>query len=498
MVMPESLQKEKAEFDWRKAMHLPSKFAALNKLILRDLNGNTNSPTFSRYSKSDIINYLKNPYTYEKNLRDAVVYIYGASSHFRRLIQYFAGLTNLSYVVAPYRIDPAKANDSSIKKNYIKTLNLLDIMDIQNQFSKILTVCFREDTFYGTLWQTTDNVTLQQLPSDYCKISTIEGNVFNVSFDFSYFDTDSDMLEFYPPEFTSKYNIYLNDRQGSKWQDLDSPTSFAIKCNNDIPTYSIPPFAGILREIYDIEDYKQLKLTKAELENYAILVMKLALTKENEFAMELNDAQDFWRNLDNVLPEEVGSILSPMDVEKITFDRSGVQDTDYIGQAEDRLFSSAGVSSLLFNNPKASSNSLLLSIKADQALTFGIVRSIETAINRFLQSQSFGKNFKTIFLDVSRYNQKEMGDAYLKACQYGMPMVSFFCASQGLLQSQMDTMNYLEDALLGVKERFKPVSSSSTQSNSGDGEAGRPKSDTGDLTDAGESSQEHSGDEGSL
>ena len=47
-------------------------------------------------------------------------------------------------------------------------------------------------------------------------------------------------------------------------------TSFAVKYNTDILNYAIPPFAGILREIYDIEDYKALKLTKTELENYAI------------------------------------------------------------------------------------------------------------------------------------------------------------------------------------------------------------------------------------
>ena len=89
---------------------ISGKFAALNKLITRDLNNNTTAPTFSLYSKDDITSYLSNPYTYEKQLRRAVTYIYGASSHFRRLIQYFVGLTDLCYIVEPYRIDPKKAN----------------------------------------------------------------------------------------------------------------------------------------------------------------------------------------------------------------------------------------------------------------------------------------------------------------------------------------------------------------------------------------------------
>jgi hypothetical protein len=145
-----------------------------------------------------------------------------------------------------------------------------------------------------------------------------------------------------------------------------------------------------LREIYALEDYKQLKLTKTELENYAMLVMKLGLSPDGEWQMDLDKAKEFWKNLDGVLPEEIGSILSPMPVEKISFERGAGAAGDGVAEAENRLFSEAGVSSLLFNNTKASSSALALSIKADQAITFGIVRGIEAAANRFLQSKPYG------------------------------------------------------------------------------------------------------------
>lgn len=336
-----------------KSFRLPKRFSALNHLILRDLNNNPRAPTFNKYSKDDISTYLQNPYTYQKQLRDAVVYIYGASSHFRRLIQYFVSLTDFAYVVSPYRIDPSKANVKTVNNNYRKVLNALSLMSIKTQFPKILSVCLREDAFYGTMWVNSDNITIQQLPSDYCSISTIEGNVPNVSFDFSYFSSREEDLEFYPREFTTKYNLYKSNRNTMRYQELDAPTSFAVKCNNDILSYSIPPFAGILREIYDIEDYKALKQTKTALENYAMLVMKLGLTDSGDWQLDYSKAVDFWQNLDDVLPEEVGSVLSPMDIEKISFERSHTADTDTVAEAEDNLFTAAGVSSLLFNNSKA-------------------------------------------------------------------------------------------------------------------------------------------------
>lgn len=472
---------------------ISQRFALLNRLITRDMNNNTNTPTFSLYSKDNITEYLKNPYTNQKQLRNAIVYIYGASPHFRRLIQYFAGLSDLSYVVSPFRIDPQSANTKTVNRNYRKVLQTMSSMSVKTQFSKILTVCLREDTFYGTLWVTNDNITIQQLPPDYCTISTIEGNVLNVTFDFSYFDSHSRYLEFYPSEFQSKYNIYRKDRN-KRWQELDAPTSFAIKCNNDILDYSMPPFAGILREVYDLEDYKQLKMSKTALENYAMLVMTIGTNDDGEWQIDLDKAKEFWRNLDSVLPEEIGSILTPMPISKISFEKSNTGDTDTIADAEQNLFSAAGVSSLLFNNDKASANALVLSIRADQAITFGIVKSIEDMVNRFIQAQPYGKNFKITFLDCSPFNRKEMGDMYLKACQYGLPFISMYAASQGMSQSELDNMSFLENDVLSLAKRFVPLQSSATQSsNDSEGatdEGGAPQKDMDELSESGEQNRE--------
>lgn len=473
------------------AVHLPEKYAAINQLILRDLNNNPSSPSFFRYTKEQIQEYIQNPYANEKNLRDAVVYLYGASSHFRRLIQYFVALSDLSYVVSPYKIDTSKANVATIQRNYRKVLNLLASMDIKNQFEKILTVCLREDVFYGTFRETADSTIIQQLPSDYCKIAMIEDNVPNVAFDFSYFAANQANLPLYPAEFQQKYAIY--QKQASmRWQNLDAPNSFAVKANKDTLTYAMPPFAGILREIYDIEDYKALTKTATEIENYAMLVMKLGIKDDGTWLMNLDKAKEFWRNLDGVLPEEIGSVLTPMDIQKISFERTHTGDTNNVADAEQSMFTAAGVSSLLFNNEKASANALLLSIKADQAITYSIVKSIECVLNRFVHRHPYGKFFKVTFLDTSIFNRKESSELYLKACQFGMPMVSYYCASQGLMQDEMDGMNLLEDDVLHIKERFTPMQSSSTQSSAGTGigEPGRPEKEDGDLTEEGERTRE--------
>lgn len=87
-----------------------------------------------------------------------------------------------------------------------------------------------------------------------------------------------------------------------------------------------------------------------------------------------------------------------------------------------------------------------------------------------------------------------MGDMYLKACQYGLPFISMYAASQGLSQSEMDCMSFLETDVLGLQDMFKPLQSSATQSaDGGDGatdEGGAPEKDVGDLSESGEQNRE--------
>lgn len=144
-----------------------------------------------------------------------------------------------------------------------------------------------------------------------------------------------------------------------------------------------------------------------------------------------------------MLPASVGSVLSPMSVDKITFDQTTSPESTAVSEAIEAFYSSAGVSSLMFNSDKASSNALLLSIKADQDITYGIVLGIQDMVNRFLQEKSYGRNFKVTFLNTSTFNRNEVADQYLKMVNLGMPMVSYAAAAYGMTQSEMMNMNYL-------------------------------------------------------
>ena len=156
--------------NYDEVIRLPERFAVINRMIMRDLNGKNSAPSFYLYSRDEIAKYLKDPYRYEKQQRNAVIYLYGASAHFRRLIQYFVALSDLAYVIEPHKTDTSTAKPQTTRRNFRRVLNLMASMDVKNQFEKILDVCFREDVFYGTIRETSDSTIIQQLPSDYCAI----------------------------------------------------------------------------------------------------------------------------------------------------------------------------------------------------------------------------------------------------------------------------------------------------------------------------------------
>jgi hypothetical protein len=134
------------------------------------------------------------------------------------------------------------------------------------------------------------------LDPDFCEITGIEDGCLTFSFNFQYFDSYPKELDRYAEEFKTKYEKYKSDKKNNKWQEIEPSKSLCIKIA-ELVDYPVAPFTGIFEEIYAIEDYKQLKLAKTELENYLLLVAKIPYLKEsgeaNNFGMIESVKNDF-------------------------------------------------------------------------------------------------------------------------------------------------------------------------------------------------------------
>jgi len=89
------------------------------------------------------------------------------------------------------------------------------------------------------------------------------------------------------------------------------------------------------------------------------------------------------------------------------------------------------------------------------------------------------------FFHVGRLTREDFRKEMLENAQYGLPSKMSVMVLSGIDELSILSMNYLEEEVLNLSERFdSPLSSSFTQSS----EVGRPKSDPSELTDDGEAS----------
>lgn len=452
-------------------------YANLSKIGIRNLESTSETnPTYTKYTKDQLVTYLGNPASYEKQLRKMSKYLFNISNYYRRLIQYFANMSTFSYTISPYGLDRSKTvNANKFKKAYYSSVTAVELMNLPHEATKMFTIAFRDDVYYGYEWETNDSVAFQNLDADYCKISSIEDGVYNFAFDFSYFDSNQDKLPNYPPEFQTMYNTYKTNTQLYKWQELDSTKSICIKVNEHdyIP---IPPFVSLFSALADIEDYRAISKNASETNNYKALAMEIPLGDKGEFLIDYNDVKEFYDMMTNVLPPNIGAILTPMKLTDWNFEKSGVNsDTNEVAKAEATFFTTAGVNKILFGGGEdPSATTLNLCTVNDQMIVFAVMRQLERWVNRKLKSVSSSYKFRINFLPVTHYNIAEMHERYLKDATYGMPTRTAALATAGYAGTDYENMTYLENEILGLSNGEMPLKSSNTQSGSAGDEGGRP------------------------
>lgn len=469
-------------------------FARLSRLTLENVNKRNYyrkwCAFWRKYDKDDVMRWIAHPEANYRQLRDVSLLLYEISPQYKRLINYFSKMMLFSYTVTPFKLDRSKPIDKELlKESYYSVLNLLEKMKLRHELTRVFLTCFKEDIFYGYIYRTTDSFYIKKLHPDFCKISQIEDGCFLYAFDFMYFDTRKDELDYYGDEFKRRYELYKKNGNSSRWQILKPERQFCIKFNEDIPYPSIP-FVGVFEGIFDIQDYKGLKKVKAENDNYKVLALEIPINTEGDYLISYDDIVDYYERLVDVLPENIGAFITPTKVEDFSFENTGTNDINNVNDATKTFWNDAGVSSVIFGLDKPTAASLNAAIKADESMVFALARQCERNINRLFKHWLKHRVFQIQILDITVFNQSEMFNMYLKAAQASCPTVTMTCAAMGMTPTQMIDLCYLETEVLDLPNKFKPLSTSYTMS--GDDEGGAPTQEEKgeELSDSGEQTRE--------
>lgn len=479
------------------------RFAAIKDVLsLIDLT-QTQSKSYTVYSKDMLRTYLQNPSTEsnQKSLRNLSEFLFTVSHVYRRLVLNKANQFDAkSYIVYPRLNDNGEVEESSYQ-NYIKTSNYVQGMHLDTQIRKCLIKAWLDDVVFAFCYGNPEEDTffMHILNPDYCKISSVDyySGKINFAFNFSFFDgTNSFYLDVYDPVFKKMYNSYKSDSK-LRWQELPPEQTFCLKINEDNLDYPVPPFSGMFNSLIDLVDLSQIQAVKDELSAYKLIWAKIPTisgSKEvDDFAVDLELANQFYQKLQGIIPEGIALGLSPLDLDSIDFNQNAAEDTNIVNKAYQNLIEANG-DIVLNSNKITNSTSFKFAMMAESMTAMAVVNQFNVWVNFYIKNNLSVEDVIVEFSDVSKYFKDDKIEQLLKLGGYSVPIKNQLMSLLGISPAQARSLEYLEDKLGLAKTKWiNPLVSSNVQSGlseNGDGSEGAPTKSDGDLTDEGEASRD--------
>lgn len=480
------------------------RFAKQMESISNNLVVKQKKNIFNKTFNQDTVNtYIQNPQKYEKELRQLSTILYTLSPMYSQIVNYYPSISRFIPIVTPNldKFTNGKGelhDEDKLKKEYIKTVNYVGQMNIEHEFKKVLEVSARDDLFYGYIYtDKSGKFYIQQLDSDYCRISSVTSGVFNFAFNFKYFDNNKnlkglsddgktdDLINYYPEEFKSKYSIYNGDKSNKQWQELDEKNTICFKFNEGLP-FPFPPYANLWNDLAYLNDMKDLVKATKESETYKFIGQQIPINKgdkPDDFAITTETALSFYQMILSSLPEGVGTFLTPCDIKEVSFSGNNVGDKDQINNAESSLFVSSGISPVIFGKNATSSTGLKSSNLQDSSRLYKLYDQFQRWLNRYL-GFIFNDKFTVELLKVTTFTIEDEIKRQKEAMSLGVPNKIMVAGLLGINQSNERALSTME-RLLDLQNEWLPPNNAYTTSGNEDS-VGRPESEdidsSGDIT----------------
>lgn len=459
---------------------------------VRDVTKNVRQTSISSYSKEDVIRYLQNIDSYEKELRGLSRYLFYRCQVYFRIIMYNATMFDLNsrYVVPAY--DPTGDNDKeTILKDYYETLQVLDRMDLQYQMLSPLINNFIEDVYYGCCWLDETGIFILKIPPEYCKISgKYYTGDFSFSVDMSNYKKFEDVIEFLGEPLSSMYKAYGGDSK-NKWQPM--PDEYALCTKSRVESWEtvVPIYSGLFIDLIGLLNLADVQAVADEQQIYKLItatIPTLSGAKDpNEWSVDVDLAIDYYNKMVDSLPDYVGAAITPIPLDTISFSDDQSTDTTKVQKATKEVLNTSGGSQILNSASISGAEAFRAATRADTEFAISaLLGQIQGWTNRMLSYQ-VSNPAKVKFFEVSAYTKDSFKESLQKDLQYDATKILAINALHGI--SELDTLSlaFLGNDILDLPNRFKTLTSANTVSNKESG--GQTKSDT-ELSDEGSNSRD--------
>ena len=377
-------------------------------------------------------------------------------------------------------------NANKTLKSFQETVDELDKMRLQQEFYPIFVTNFIQDVSYNVWIEDDDGVFTLPWPADSARITgKYMTGEFAYAIDATYLRGHQELIEYFPEVFDQLYKDYQST--GEKWQPMPEEYSLCTKYRSEDIETAIGPLMPMANSLINLLDLEDIQAVAAEQEIYKLIWYELetldGTDTPDDWRVDPSLAIDYFNKMvDEAIPPNMSAAIVPGKLNEISFPDSTASDTTKVMKATETVLNTAGGAEVLNGS----------SINNTYAFKLSTMVNTEYAISSLLPQVQSWVNHRMIlmlsdpckvkFFPVSIYTLPDYKEQLLTAAQNGFPTILAYGACNGYSEKDTISLNNLEAGILGLHEKFKPLSTSYTQSN----EVGRPKTPDDELTDSGD------------
>lgn len=391
---------------------------------------------------------------------------------YRRIMIHYATILIYNGILIPKVKMGQSINSGKTKKRYYDAINFCDYANFKDTFTHCSLRAVVEGCYYGIV-QTVNKtkLVLMDLPIEYCRTryKDLEGNDI-VELDLGYFSTfgiESERkacLKTFPHEVEREYKKFLRGKR-DRWYFFSGGVGVCFPLLD-----GVPPFLNMIPASIDYDEAIKTERDRDLEEIKKIIVQQVPHNSDNDFLLEPDEVDELHRGAVQMMKgnKNVSVLTTYADVDAIVSKTAADASNSTLEKMLQNIYSKSGTSIQLFNSN--SNLAIEYSLQNDVAYMMVLATKYSTFITNILNRlfQNANIHFKYLFLPITFYNNSKFLEDSLKL---GMNGYSFImpALALGITQADLSDIKDLENDLLKLSEKLKPLSSSYTQSGDGTG-----------------------------
>lgn len=476
--------------------------------ILKGINQNPSVST-----KTDLEKALSDPSNSENILRHNSQYFENTLMIYKRILERNGKLLSFDYT---YNAMYVKNTDYS-KSKYINDENILiDFMDrfsVKSEFKKVTQKLIREDSHFCYFRDDRELYTLQELSSDYCKITAKDEYGFLFDFDMTFFFRyPSVRLDEYPEIFNiwyTKLNKEMNvtnniPRNGHNkrtgnyayWIRLERKDNVWCWKFNNVQVAQIPPFSSLFLDLLNATEIRSLQKNKYIISATRILIGLIPLltdskssTLKDRIAIEADTVGKFMYLLRAGINDAISVGAAPFsDIKEFDFSSTNSDINIQEDHISNIIARQAGIPDLIFPDDKMNATSAKNAIAIEEYIMKSVYPDFSKFLFYHIGKRTTKYKFKIMFegVDTPQSRERRAKQANDNAT-IGIVLPQKIAAAWGMepqdmiRQMEMGRDSKFIDKLMNIQSIFNPVK---------DSVGGRPTSSDSNISDSGEATRD--------